>query len=385
MGRQPQILVYRNEPIKISETFIYNQSIMLSRYKAFLLGAKAPGTHQMELPGGRVKLINQGNLRGFLREACFKVLGIIPRDILNWVKELDPQLIHAHFGDDGTTVMPLALKLKIPLIVSFLGTDATMKDEYARRAYLRKRLYLLRRKKLAKTVTRVIVPSEFLKNRVMEHGFSEEKISVIFHGVDLSQFKPLAEPPNFGNILFVGRLIPRKGLDYLIAAIALAREEFPNTTLTVIGDGPNREEYEQSAREILKDGYEFLGFQPHQVVSELMAKAYLFSLPSITMPSGESETFGLVFIEAQAMGVPVVSFSSGGIPEVVIDGKTGFLCEEGQVDDLAEKIKVLLRNPDLRNEMGQAGYRWVKDTFDLKAQTEKLEQFYDEILNPETD
>lgn len=384
MERQPQILVYRNEPIKISETFIYNQSIMLSRYKAFLLGAKPPDGHRMELPEDRVRLINPGKLRGFFREAFFKIFGIIPRDILKWVKTIDPQLIHAHFGDDGTIVMPLALKLKLPLIVSFLGTDATMKDEYSRRAYLRKRLYLLRRKKLAKTVKKVIVPSEFLKNRVMEHGFSEEKIRVIYHGVDLSQFKRSTEPPNYGNVLFVGRLIPRKGLDYLIAAIAKAKEEFPNTTLTVIGDGPNRKEYEQLARETLKDGFAFLGFQPHQVVSDTMAKAYLFSLPSITMPSGESETFGLVFIEAQAMGVPVVSFSSGGIPEVVVDGKTGFLCEEGQVDELAEKIKVLLCDPNLRNEMGQAGYRWVKDTFDLKTQTEKLEQFYDEILNPET-
>jgi colanic acid/amylovoran biosynthesis glycosyltransferase len=380
MSNKLKILVYRNTPIKISETFIYNQSIKLSRYYAFLLGAKSPIDGGMNLPESRVKLISEGKVKGFFRELFFKVFGVIPKDIKSWIREINPQLIHAHFGDDGTTVLPIAQKFKIPLIVSFLGTDATLKDKYARRAYLRRRLYMLRRKKLARCVSKVVVPSQFLKNRVIEHGFDEEKIQVIHHGVDLSKFKRTSSEIDPVNVLFVGRLIMRKGLNYLISALAKVKQEFPDVTLTVVGDGPDRELFEQQAQRELGEGFEFLGFQPHDVVRDAMSKACIFSLPSITMPTGECETFGLVFIEAQAMGVPVISFKSGGIPEVVVDGKTGFLCEEGDVSGLAEKILVLLKNQSLRNKMGAAGADWVKSMFDLNQQTAELEKLYDGIL-----
>lgn len=380
MSEDLKILVYRNTPIKISETFIYNQSIRLNRYHAYILGAKAPLGRGMDLPEGRVKLINRGTFTGILRELFFKVFGIIPRDIKNWIRQVDPQLMHAHFGDDGTTALPIARKFKLPLVVSFLGTDATLKDEFARRAYLRRRLYLLRRKKLAKRVAQVVVPSQFLKKRVMEHGFPAEKIRVIHHGVDLSQFKRTSSETDPGNVLFVGRLIPRKGLNFLISAVSRVREQFPSATLTVIGDGPDRSTYELQAQKELGTGFEFLGFQPHDAVRDFMSKAAVFSLPSITMPTGESETFGLVFIEAQAMGVPVASFASGGIPEVVVDGKTGFLCDEGDVAGLAENILKLLKNQALRQTMADAGSAWVKQMFDLEQQTAELENLYDRVL-----
>jgi len=380
VSQKLKILVYRNTPIKISETFIYNQSIRLSRYHAFILGAKSPIDRGMELPESRVKLINEGNPRGFLLELFFKVFGIIPKDIKRWIKDIHPQLIHAHFGDDGTTVLPIALKFKLPLIVSFLGTDATLKDEYARHAYLRRRLYLLRRKRLAKHVSQVVVPSQFLKNRVIEHGFPSEKIHILYHGVNLSRFKRTISETDPGNVLFVGRLVPRKGLNYLISALSRVKEQFPAVTLTVIGDGPDRESCQEQAKLELANGFEFMGFQSHDVVRDTMSKAAVFCLPSITLPTGETETFGLVFIEAQAMGVPVVSFDIGGIPEVVVDGKTGFLCPEGDVFSLAEKILILLKNPDLRQQMGNAGSAWVKKMFDLNKQTTKLENLYDKVL-----
>lgn len=377
----PVVLVYRNQPLPISESFVYNQSMLLRRYKAFFLGAKYPVGPHIALPEDRVRLINTGGAGGLLREASFKLVGYVPRDVIDWAERLRPVLIHAHFGPDGAMVLPLAAKLDLPLVVSFLGTDATLKDEYARHSYVSQRLYLLRRARLVRHVTRVVVPSDFLRDRVMEQGFQGNQIELIAHGVDLSEFKPdAASSPEWGHVLYVGRLVQRKGLQLLIEALAHVREHFPNVRLTVIGDGPMRGQYQAQAANRLGADYSFLGAQPQDVVRDYLKKAYLLSMPSITMPSGEAETFGLVFVEAHAMGVPVVSFAAGGVSEVVAHGETGFLAAEGNVGELASYMERLLEQPDLRDRMGKAGRERVERFFDLDKQNARLESLYDRVV-----
>jgi glycosyltransferase involved in cell wall biosynthesis len=141
-----------------------------------------------------------------------------------------------------------------------------------------------------------------------------------------------------------------------------------------------RGRYEALARQILGDRCTFLGAQPQQVVREYMAKAYVFCMPSVTMPSGEAETLGMVFLEAMAMRVPPVSFRSGGIPEVIVHEEMGFLAEEKNVDQLAHYLTLLLEDPVLRNRMGEAGRRRVEQEFNLEKQNAKLEALYDEVI-----
>jgi glycosyltransferase involved in cell wall biosynthesis len=378
---KPNIIVFRNQPIKISETFIYNQSVQLNYYKANILGVKLPKGPHIQVDSCMMKLINTGGMKGLILEILFKLCGYLPEKIVNWSLSLKPKILHAHFGIDGAMIMPLAKRLNVPFIVSFLGTDATMKDKYARRSYLRRRLYLLRRKKLARMVTKIIVPSKFLREKVvMEQGFPREKVHIIHHGVDLSKFDDTNASPDFGHILFVGRLIPRKGLDYLISALNIVKKEFPEITLTVIGDGTHRETYERQADQELGNGFSFLGFRPQEVVQKYMASADIFSMPSIEMPTGEAETFGLVFIEAHAMKLPVVSFNSGAIAEVVEHGKTGLLCNSGDIIALANNIKALLNDRQLRNAMGNQARLRVENLFDLQKQNRELELFYDKEI-----
>jgi len=377
-----KVLVYRNQPLPLSETFVYNQTFRLQRYQAYMLGAKRPRGAAITLPDDRVRVINEGGWQGWWREFRWKVLGQIPSDILHWAQALQPVLLHAHFGPDGAIAMPLAKALGIPLIVSFHGTDATMKDRFVwRHSYMSHRLYLLRRRRLAQVASRVIVLSDFLRKIVIEqHGFPEEKVVMIRFGVDLDLFQPHAAQPESGHILYVGRLVERKGLHYLLKALGKVRDRFPTVRLTVIGDGPMRSRYEALARQTLGDRCTFLGAQPQGVVREYLARAYIFCMPSVTMPSGEAETLGMVFLEAMAMRVPPVSFHSGGIPEVIVHGETGFLAEERNVDQLAHYLTLLLGNPALRNKMGEAGRRRVEQEFNLEKQNAKLEALYDEVI-----
>lgn len=378
--QEHNILVYRNKPIPISETFVYNQSIRLERYKAYILGIRRPPAPNLEIPKERLILINQGGIYGFVHELLFRFFGIVSKNVLRRVIEINPQLIHAHFGIDGTYVLPLAKKLRVPLVVSFLGTDATLKDEIARFSSLGQYLYLTRRKRLIQEARAIVVPSKFLKKKVIEQGFSGDKIKLIHHGVDLQVFSPSNKKPHQGHIAFVGRLVPVKGLAYLIKALGKISKESIGFFLSVIGDGPMRAEYETLASIEIGAGYQFLGSQPHEVVQELLSTCYVFCVPSITLPNGQAESFGLVFAEAQAMGVPVVSFDTGGIPEVVDNGVTGILVQEKNVNDLANALKRVLTEPDLRNKMSLAARKRALLMFDLKNQNAELESLYDEIL-----
>lgn len=365
----------------MSETFVYNQVFRLKQYQAYMLGVKLPPAPHLNIPEDRLYLIRRGGFGGFIREVLFKLTGHIPLDVMRWASSVKPSLLHAHFGIDGSLIMPLAKKLTIPLVVSFHGTDATMKDAYAKKSFFSHRLYLGRRARLSEKVACIIVPSKYVLDCVVEQGYPKEKILIISHGIDLDEFAPSLQKPDTNVILYVGRLVKRKGLHYLIEAIHLLRSEFPDIQLIVIGDGPEKLNYERLAKEKLKNNFTFLGAQPNHRVKAELERATVFSMPSITMPSGEVETLGVVFLEAHAMGVPVVSFSSGAIPEVVIHGKTGFLAEEGNVRELASYIRTLLVNESLRNEMGVAARKHVERNFNLEIQNAKLEKLYDSVVN----
>src|SRR2546423_93233 len=167
------------------------------------------------------------------------------------------------------------------------------------------------------------------------------------------------------------------GYDATVADAHLAR----SAELVVGGDGPLRQELEELAKKTLRK-CRFLGWQTRENVREWMNRARVFCVPSVRAATGDGEGFGMVFAEAQAMGLPVASFSSGGVPEAVLDGQTGLLAAEGDWRSLASNILALLNNDNLWRNMSEAGQKRVRELFDLKKQTAKLEQAYRTVLQP---
>lgn len=153
----------------------------------------------------------------------------------------------------------------------------------------------------------------------------------------------------------------------------------PEVELVVIGNGPLRSALEQLAGELLCR-YRFLGTQSPESVQAWMNRAQVFSVPSITAKSGDAEGFGIVFAEAQAMGLPVVSFASGGVVEAVAHGETGFLATERDWEALAKHIIYLLKDETLRQQFSQKGQERVRTLFNLHNQTRVLEDIYDSVL-----
>jgi len=375
------ILIYRDIMLPPSETFILAQGEGLSRFSPFYVGARK--VNGIEVPLEKSYFINSGGVFGKFQELFFKLFDIVTSKQMENFNKLKPLLIHAHFGPDGVFALNIAKAICIPLIVTFHGYDATMKDDFFRNSYFIHRKYLKQRECLFKHCSIFIAVSDFIRQKLLELGVPEDKVLVHYIGIDINKFKPLVQISREPIILFVGRLVEKKGCTFLIQAMKDVQLSFPNVELVIIGDGPLRKELEHEAKSNLKK-YRFLGTQPSNVVLDWMNRAKIFSVPSITAELGDAEGFGIVFAEAQAMGVPVVSFSSGGIPEAVANGETGFLLPEKDWQGLANKISLLLTDEYLWKKMSRNGQKRVRELFNLEAQTRKLENIYATVIEKST-
>lgn len=372
----PVVLIYRNELLHPSETFVRSQAQGMKNFQPVFVGrTRVPGLELKQ----QSQTVDSGGLMGRLKRTLHKSWGFAPGMAAS-LRKLNPLLIHCHFGVDSVSALGLARELRIPLVVTYHGYDATMRDEYARRFSYDYRRYLHWKRVLQDEVDRFIAVSEFVREKLIAQSFPGTKTVVHYVGVDTSIFRPDHTVMREPIVLFAGRLAENKGCDYLIDAMSLVQQRIPHARLIVIGDGPERASLERMATFRLKN-YEFLGMQRQDVLRHWMARATVFSVPSVTVASGASEGFGLVFAEAQAMGTPVASFATGGIPEAVLDGVTGLLAPERDIQDLAANISRLLCDASLWQQFSVAGLRRVRKVFDLQKQNNKLEEIYADVVN----
>jgi glycosyltransferase involved in cell wall biosynthesis len=275
--------------------------------------------------------------------------------------------------------MQLAQELGVPLVTALHGYDVTMSDQ-AMAATRLGREYLKGRSTLQRTGALFLTCSSYVRERGIQMGYPADRTIVHSIGVDVERFKP---PPALRqrdkSVLFVGRLVEKKGCRSLIEAMVEVQRRCPAAELVVIGGGPLRADYESHAAS-LGVHCRFLGIQPTTVVREWMARSAIFCVPSVVAASGDAEGFGMVFIEAQAMGLPVVSTFSGGIPEAVIHGQTGLLVSEHDPQALTEAILQLIEDEQLWQRYSLAGRRNVVSHFNLAQQTNRLESVFEQLL-----
>lgn len=372
MSSRPTALIYRFKLLPFSETFIRNQAESLQQFQPHFLGLRS--INGIDLAPSRTTILNPNyDFGGKWHELRFKLFGHLT------ALPIKPCLIHAHFADDGAIVLPLAKRLSIPLVVTCHGYEILAQPhEFSRSSY--QRLYRYRKTQLKAQANLFISVSDFMTQALIQQGFPAAKIERHYIGVDTAQFQADPRITREPIVLFTGRLVEKKGCEFLLKAMADVQRVMPQVKLVIIGAGRLRSSLEAIARKTLNN-YEFLGAQPTHVVQDWMAKAQLFCVPSITAANGDAETFGMVFAEAQAMGLPVVSFASGGIPESVAHGHTGLLAPERDWQALAQHILQILRSPELWQKFSDAGPEYVRQNFDLATQTRKLEHLYtDRVL-----
>lgn len=376
----PTVLIYRDQLLPYSETFIPAQGESLSRYEAIYVGTSRLTE---SLQNQETIILGEYARADRLWKGLYKFGGIIHPQWSKELKQLMPALVHAHFGGDGGFVFPLCRQLALPLVVTFHGYDATWDTPawttVRSQGDFFRTLLLHKRDRAVAVADRIIAVSQFIRDQLLLRGGSADKIVVHYIGIDRQTFSPQPDQVREPIVLFVGRLVEKKGGEYLVRAMAAVQRQLPVVQLILIGDGPMRSHLQTLANQ-LGVRVQFLGKQPPDQVRHWMNRAQVFCGPSIIARSGDAEGFGMVFAEAQAMGVPVVSFATGGIPEAVIHGETGLLAPEKDTGQLAKNLIRLLKDEDLRQQFALAGQAHVATKFDLKKNTQQLETIYDQVV-----
>ena len=370
----PRVLLFRSELLPLSETFIAGQAAALRRYEPWFAGLK-------RLPDGLaldearvIALVGKNLLREKIARRIYQQTGFAP-GFLQRIEEVGPELIHAHFATDACAAMTIQERLRVPMMVTLHGYDVTSDDE-ALRASSVGRVYLRRREALWARTSVFVCVSESIRQRALERGFPDEKLWLHPIGVDVDFFRRGNSEVKEPLVLFVGRLVEKKGCVYALRAMRTVEARLPEARLVVVGDGPLRGELEVEARTTLRR-CQFLGALPADAVQRWMRRAVVVVAPSVVAASGDSEGLCLVICEAQAVGVPVVAFRGPGI--AVADGETGLLVAQHDESALADALITLLQDEALSARMGAAGRARVERLFNLKRQTAVLEDKYDVV------
>jgi glycosyltransferase involved in cell wall biosynthesis len=353
-----------------------------------------------------------GTKAGFKQPATVENVKMVPCYSTNWIYPLDNWFFNRSltkkeeaFAADVYEAhnvsgygFPYALKkrnLKKPFIHVIHGPLA---DEYEQALHsqnqgLRSKLANSFMKKLsgleekaAKQATLIVAVSEYSAGKMVKHYKADETIiRVVPNGVDTDKFKPaknrsaLRQQFGLGSepcVLFVGGLVPRKGLLFLVEAAKTIIEERADTKFLIVGDGPLKTQLSGAiASAGLLGNFVFLGALKDSELPKVYNCADVFVLPSI------QEGQGIVLLEAQASAVPVVAFDVGGVKEAIRDGETGFLVKQGNVDGLSTALLKLLSDEALRERMGDCGNRLVTSNFTWDICAKNMLKVYKEALN----
>ncbi|NLU57283.1 MAG: glycosyltransferase family 4 protein [Methanosarcina thermophila] len=289
-----------------------------------------------------------------------------------------PALIHAHFSyPDGYGMMKLAKRWNIPLVISALGTierKVAYEGSYTSKQIIEAMSF----------ADRILSVSEDLKLHIVNLGIDKNKVHVVPNGVDIGKFKPAGKaharsilnlPRDKNIVLFVGALRKIKGVDYLIEAAHSFVDK--DTYLFMVGrDDGLKKNLEKRAHELKIANYiKFTGPVNHEDIPLWISASDILVLPSL------SEGRPNVILEALACEVPVVATDVGGIPELMVDGETGYLVPPKSPDELSRKINKLLDDKNLREKMGKFGRKCIIQrglTWEAHAKT--TVDIYQELL-----
>lgn len=326
------------------------------------------------------------------------------RSVVATTQELHPDVIKYNLLEKTYVKKLPADKREFDIILCQFGTLAPLLFKYHKEQNIQGKIVTFFRgydissalrknpglyKQLFKEGALFLAVCKYFKRRLVAAGCPIEKIRVAHSAIDCSRF-PFREraPANDGTIRIVStsRLIEKKGIDYAIKAVAELLKKYPNIEYIVIGGGPLEAKLHKLAKDLgVQDKVRFVGWQSNENVIKILDTAHIFILPSITDKDGDQEGIPNALKEAMAMGLPVVSTYHSGIPELVENGKSGFLVSEHNreqlVEKLANKLEYLITHPEEWPLLGHAGRTMILNKFNKQKENSKLHRLFTELIS----
>jgi phosphatidylinositol alpha-1,6-mannosyltransferase len=276
-----------------------------------------------------------------------------------------PRSIQLATCEEGYLALHLSRLLRLPYIVYAHGNEVLAARDSR---WAKPRLALT-------SAGRVLANSRYTAGLLASIGVDERRVEIIHPGCDVAHYRPI-EPragafesllgrPRCPMILTVGGLVQRKGHDLVIRALPAILPRMPQLLYVIVGEGPNRIHLEELAGSLgVRRNVHFAGRVAHERLPEYFALCDAYVMPSrARLEHSDVEGFGLVYLEANACAKPVIGGRAGGVPDAIVHGKTGFLVDPGDVDDLARAVVTLLGNRELASTMGRQGLERVRASF----------------------
>lgn len=272
----------------------------------------------------------------------------------------------AQYGQTGAAMVPICKALKIPLIVHFHGQDASRHEVLES--------YKAEYREMFDYATRTIAVSNAMYKKLLGLGCPEDRLVLNTYGPNDSFFE-ISPNMDEEHFIGIGRFTDKKAPYYTILAFSKILETFPNAKLTIGGDGQLLNVCNNLVRYLrIEHAVSLPGRISPPAFRELLTKAAAFVQHSVIAEDGDSEGTPVAVLEASAAGLPVISTKHAGIPDVIVDGETGFLVDEHDVDGMSEAMLKILADRVLANQMGKAGKQRVRNNFSMAKYISKLSE-----------
>jgi len=291
------------------------------------------------------------------------------------IRDYSPDIVHVHHAFTPTPLLTLyvAEKLGTPRVLTNHSAAGSSPDSMLTSVSCRGLMFLRYFISKADRIISVSKCAAFFIERLL--GNYVESL-VIPNGVDVHRFHPPREEPIEPTILFVGRLVHRKGVHVLIKAFSEVIDEVPDAKLLIVGEGYMKPFLQLITRQLnLEESVKFLGRISEDKLPDIYRRSRIVVVPSLYR-----ESFGMVAIETMASGRPVIATRVGGLPEVVEDGRSGFIVPPGNHRILAEKIIQLLSDQKLARRMGMYGREVAVNRYSWHKITRRVVEVYHEII-----
>lgn len=310
----------------------------------------------------------------FYNYLIFKSLGYFPGFARFCIKR-NVDILHIHFGYHGIKYIGLKKKLKIPMVCSFYGDDAF--------SWPQKKWYKKKIGQLFNEADMILVLGAYMKNWLMNLGCPEEKIRIHHLGVNVNEIKfekrkySVDKPIHF---LIASNFVPKKGINIALEALGKIGDSI-NYKVHIVGSGSLESEIFDLVKELnIEEKVQFYGYQPYDYFLNLAYKCDVFLQASRTGEENQKEGTPMALVDVMATGLPVVSTFHSDIPEIIVNGKNGYLAKENNVEDFARAILEFIEDFKVNKMLAENGRKHIEENFNSKIQTYKLEKIYLEIL-----